>query len=149
MAQLPERQLFAETVFDDVAFGPRNLGVPSDEIDRRVCDSLRSVNLEPTESLLQASPFALSGGQQRSVAIAGVLAMGQPILVLDEPMAGLDPTGRKHIRRLLKQLKQDGTTLIMVTHSMEDVTELADQVIELDRGRRIDHAEVSRHGTTR
>ena len=149
VAQLPERQLFAETVFDDVAFGPRNLGVPSDEIDRRVCDSLRSVNLEPTESLLQASPFALSGGQQRSVAIAGVLAMGQPILVLDEPMAGLDPAGRKHIRRLLKQLKQDGTTLIMVTHSMEDVTELADQVIELDRGRRIDHAEVSRHGTTR
>ena len=149
VAQLPERQLFAETVFDDVAFGPRNLGVPSDEIDRRVCDSLRSVNLEPTESLLQASPFALSGGQQRSVAIAGVLAMGQPVLVLDEPMAGLDPAGRKHIRRLLKQLKQDGTTLIMVTHSMEDVTELADQVIELDRGRRIDHAEVSRHGTTR
>lgn len=138
VAQLPERQLFAETVFDDVAFGPRNLGLPPQEIEERVHEALRSVNLAPTDALLASSPFALSGGQQRSVALAGVLAMKQPILVLDEPMAGLDPAGRTHARALLKRLKRQGVTLLMVTHSMEDVVELADQVIALDNGHRID-----------
>lgn len=138
VAQLPERQLFAETVFDDVAFGPRNLGLAPREVEARVHEALRSVNLAPTDALLASSPFALSGGQQRSVALAGVLAMKQPILVLDEPMAGLDPAGRAHVRALLKQLRRQGTTLLMVTHSMEDVAELADQVIALDGGRRVD-----------
>lgn len=138
VAQLPERQLFAETVFDDVAFGPRNLGLAPREVEARVHEALRSVNLAPTDALLTSSPFALSGGQQRSVALAGVLAMKQPILVLDEPMAGLDPAGRAHVRALLKQLRRQGTTLLMVTHGMEDVAELADQVIALDGGRRVD-----------
>lgn len=138
VAQLPEQQLFAETVFDDVAFGPRNLGLAPREVEARVHEALRSVNLAPTDALLTSSPFALSGGQQRSVALAGVLAMKQPILVLDEPMAGLDPAGRAHVRALLKQLRRQGTTLLMVTHSMEDVAELADQVIALDGGRRVD-----------
>ena len=138
VAQLPERQLFAETVFDDVAFGPRNLGLAPREVEVRVHEALRSVNLAPTDALLTSSPFALSGGQQRSVALAGVLAMKQPILVLDEPMAGLDPAGRAHVRALLKQLRRQGTTLLMVTHSMKDVAELADQVIALDGGRRVD-----------
>lgn len=138
VAQLPERQLFAETVFDDVAFGPRNLGLAPREVEARVHEALRSVNLAPTDAFLTSSPFALSGGQQRSVALAGVLAMKQPILVLDEPMAGLDSAGRAHVRALLKQLRRQGTTLLMVTHSMEDVAELADQVIALDGGRRVD-----------
>lgn len=138
VAQLPERQLFAETVFDDVAFGPRNLGLAPREVEARVHEALRSVNLAPTDAVLTSSPFTLSGGQQRSVALAGVLAMKQPILVLDEPMAGLDPAGRAHVRALLKQLRRQGTTLLMVTHSMEDVAELADQVIALDGGRRVD-----------
>lgn len=159
VAQLPERQLFAETVFDDVAFGPRNLGLAPREVEARVHEALRSVNLAPTDALLTSSPFALSGGQQRSVALAGVLAMKQPILVLDEPMAGLDPAGRAHVRALLKQLRRQGTTLLMVTHSMEDVAELADQVIALDGGRRVDGRAltarpangkgVSEHGPTR
>ncbi|MFR3451133.1 MAG: AAA family ATPase [Collinsella sp.] len=133
--QLPERQLFAETVFDDVAFGPRNMNMPEDEVRSRVCEALASVNLTPTDELLARSPFSLSGGQQRSVALAGVLAMRQDVLVLDEPMAGLDPDGRRRVRDLLRALKHAGSTLIMVTHSMEDVAELADHVIVLERGR--------------
>lgn len=135
VSQLPERQLFAETVFDDVAFGPRNMHMSEDEVRSRVCEALVSVNLTPTDELLARSPFSLSGGQQRSVALAGVLAMRQDVLVLDEPMAGLDPDGRRHVRDLLRALKRAGSTLIMVTHSMEDVAELADHVIVLERGR--------------
>ena len=135
VSQLPERQLFAETVFDDVAFGPRNMNMPEDEVRSRVCEALASVNLTPTDELLARSPFSLSGGQQRSVALAGVLATRQDVLVLDEPMAGLDPDGRRHVRDLLRALKRAGSTLIMVTHSMEDVAELADHVIVLERGR--------------
>ena len=153
VAQLPERQLFAETVFDDVAFGPRNLGLSPEEVEGRVRAALRSVNnIEPTDALLRTSPFALSGGQQRSVALAGVLAMQQPILVLDEPMAGLDPRGRARVRELIRVLKRAGTTLLMVTHSMEDVAELADQVVALAGGRRVDPSlafdsrEVGSHG---
>lgn len=155
VAQLPERQLFAETVFDDVAFGPRNLGLSPEEVEGRVCGALRSVNIEPTDALLRTSPFTLSGGQQRSVALAGVLAMQQPILVLDEPMAGLDPRGRARVRELIRALKRAGTTLLMVTHSMEDVAELADQVVALECGRRVDPSlaldsrEVGGHGAAR
>ena len=155
VAQLPERQLFAETVFDDVAFGPRNLGLSPEEVEGRVCGALRSVNIEPTDALLRTSPFALSGGQQRSVALAGVLAMQQPILVLDEPMAGLDPRGRARVRALIRDLKRAGTALLMVTHSMEDVAELADQVVALACGRRVDPSlaldsrEVGSHGAAR
>ena len=155
VAQLPERQLFAETVFDDVAFGPRNLGLSPEEVEGRVRAALRSVNIEPADALLRTSPFALSGGQQRSVALAGVLAMQQPILVLDEPMAGLDPRGRARVRELIRALKRAGTTLLMVTHSMEDVAELADQVVALECGRRVDPSlaldsrEVGGHGAAR
>ncbi len=109
--------------------------MPEDEVRSRVCAALASVNLTPTDELLARSPFSLSGGQQRSVALAGVLAMRQDVLVLDEPMAGLDPDGRRHVRDLLRTLKRAGTTLIMVIHSMEDVAELADHVIVLERGR--------------
>lgn len=137
VSQLPERQLFAETVFEDVAFGPRNLGLSDDGVSTRVRDALASVNLDPTDELLTRSPFSLSGGQQRGVALAGVLAMRQDVLVLDEPMAGLDPAGRRHVRAILHDLKRAGSTLIMVTHSMEDVAELAEQVIALDRGRTV------------
>lgn len=162
VSQLPERHLFAETVFEDVAFGPRNLGLSDDEVSTRVRDALASVNLDPTDELLTRSPFSLSGGQQRGVALAGVLAMRQDVLVLDEPMAGLDPAGRRHVRAILHDLKRAGSTLIMVTHSMEDVAELAEQVIALDRGRTVasgtpeqvlpallDAGEVGGHGSSR
>ncbi len=109
VSQLPERQLFAETVFDDVAFGPRNMHMSEDEVRSRVCEALVSVNLTPTDELLVRSPFSLSGGQQRSVALAGVLAMRQDVHVLDEPMAGLDPDGRRHVRDLLRALKRAGS----------------------------------------
>lgn len=134
VSQLPERQLFAETVFEDVAFGPRNLGFAEDEVRDRVREALTTCGLEPTDTLLARSPFALSGGQQRAVAIAGVLAMRQPILVLDEPMAGLDPAGRARMRKLLAHLRDTGTTILLVTHDMDDVAELADRVIALAGG---------------
>ena len=135
VSQLPERQLFAATVYEDVAFGPRNLGLPEDEVRQRVGAALSTCGLDPTDELLARPPFALSGGQQRSVALAGVLAMRQRVLVLDEPMAGLDPTGRARLRRLLTQLKRGGTALLLVTHSMDDVAELADSAVVLDDGR--------------
>lgn len=134
VAQLPERQLFAQTVFDDVAFGPRNLALSDAEVSDRVNEALALVGLAATPELLGRSPFALSGGQQRAVAIAGVLAMRTPILVLDEPMAGLDPAGQRRMRTLIAQLKHDGRTILVVTHSMDDVAELADHVVALEHG---------------
>lgn len=134
VSQLPERQLFAETVFEDVAFGPRNLGLSEDEVRERVHKALATCGLEPSSTLLARSPFALSGGQQRAVAIAGVLAMRQPILVLDEPMAGLDPVGRTRMRALLAHLRGSGTTILLVTHDMDDVAELADRMLVLADG---------------
>lgn len=134
VSQLPERQLFAETVYDDIAFGPRNLGLDTDEVTRRVLDAAQMLGLPTDPDFMRRSPFALSGGQQRGVALAGVLAMRQPVLVLDEPMAGLDPAGRERVRALLKQLKQQGITILLVTHDMDDVAELADRVIALDTG---------------
>lgn len=134
VAQLPERQLFAQTVFDDVAFGPRNLALSDAEVSDRVNEALALVGLAAMPELLGRSPFALSGGQQRAVAIAGVLAMCTPILVLDEPMAGLDPAGQRRMRKLIAQLKHDGRTILVVTHSMDDVAELADHVVALEHG---------------
>lgn len=134
VSQLPERQLFAETVFEDVAFGPRNLGLSEDEVRERVHEALATCGLEPSATLLARSPFALSGGQQRAIAIAGVLAMRQPILVLDEPMAGLDPVGRTRMRALLAHLRGSGTTILLVTHDMDDVADLADCMLVLADG---------------
>ena len=135
VSQLPERQLFAETVGEDIAFGPRNLGLTDDEIATRTREALAAVALPTDPAFLARSPFALSGGQQRGVALAGILAMRPRILVLDEPMAGLDPAGRAQTRKLLASLKRSGTTLLLVTHDMDDVAELADRVIALDNGR--------------
>lgn len=134
VAQLPERQLFAETVFDDIAFGPRNLGLSAEEVERRVSGALDAVGLSHAPNLLERSPFALSGGQRRAVAIAGVLAMQPAVLVLDEPMAGLDPQARHRMRLLMLALKEAGTTLFVITHDMDDVAELADHVVALNHG---------------
>lgn len=129
--QHPERQLFAQTVESDVAFGPRNMGLPADEIARRVDHALDLVGLAAKKGL---SPFELSGGQKRLAAIAGVLAMQPKLLVLDEPTAGLDPRGRAGLRRLLAELRDRGVTIVQVTHSMEDAAR-ADRVVVLDESR--------------
>lgn len=132
--QYPEHQLFEETVFEDVAFGPKNLGLDESEIRERVLESTGLVGLD--RNLLERSPFELSGGQMRRVAIAGVLAMRPKILVLDEPTAGLDPRGREsilgHVRRLHRE---QGLTVVLVTHNMEDVARLTERVIVLRMGR--------------
>lgn len=129
--QHPERQLFAETVEKDVAFGPRNLGLPEGEVTRRVTEALELVGLANRRSV---SPFKLSGGQRRLCALAGILAMEPRVLVLDEPTAGLDPRGRAMLRRVLARLRECGVTLVQVTHSMEDAAR-ADRVIALDQAR--------------
>lgn len=129
--QHPERQLFAQTVESDVAFGPRNMGLPADEVARRVDHALDLMGLAAKKGL---SPFELSGGQKRLVAIAGVLAMQPKLLVLDEPTAGLDPRGRAGLRRLLAELRAHGVTIVQVTHSMEDAAR-ADRVVVLDESR--------------
>ena len=129
--QHPERQLFAQTVAEDVAFGPRNLGLSSEEVTRRVDHALELVGLADKRG---ASPFELSGGQRRLAAIAGVLAMEPELLILDEPTAGLDPRGRARLRELLADLRAHGITLVQVTHSMEDAAR-ADRVVVLDQSR--------------
>ncbi len=129
--QQPERQLFAETVLEDVAFGPRNLGLTSNEVSRRCQHALDLVGLT---GLDDASPFELSGGQQRLCAIAGILAMQPGLLVLDEPMAGLDPRGRRDLRKLLDDLHDHGVTTIQVTHTMEDAVR-CEHVVVLNRSR--------------
>jgi len=132
--QYPEHQLFDETVAADVAFGPRNLGLPQDEIDRRVTAALAAVGID--EATAKRSPFALSGGQMRRVAIAGVLAMQPKVLVLDEPAAGLDPRGREEILGRIKRLHEErGLTVVLVSHNMEDVARLAKRVVVMHRGR--------------
>lgn len=129
--QLPERQLFAETVFEDIAFGPRNLHLSEEEVAKRVDALLEQFGLS---SKRDTSPFMLSGGQQRLVALAGVLAMNPQVLVLDEPTAGLDPVGAARIKEIIKGLKAQGITILMITHSMENVAELADYVVALNKG---------------
>lgn len=130
--QYPEHQLFETTVLKDVKFGPKNLGLPNVEVDLRAFEAIRQVGL--SESYYDASPFELSGGQKRRVAIAGVLAMKPEVLILDEPTAGLDPYGRDEILEQIKKLHEEGLTVILVSHSMEDVAKFADRIIVMDKG---------------
>ena len=126
--QYPEYQLFEETCYKDIAFGPKNMGLDEAEIDRRVHEAADFVGLDP--ALLERSPFELSGGQKRRVAVAGVMAMKPRILVLDEPAAGLDPEGRDEILSEVKEYhKKTGTTVLLVSHSMEDIAKYADRVL--------------------
>ena len=131
--QYPEHQLFANTVYEDVAFGPRNLGCSADEADARVRAALAQVSL-PFDEVAQKSPFELSGGQQRRCAFAGVLAMRPEVLVLDEPVAGLDPAARREFLDLVSDLHAQGLTVVMVSHSMEDLAERCDRVLIMNRG---------------
>ena len=131
--QFPESQVFDETVLKDVAFGPQNFGVSVEEAETIAREKLALVGID--ESLFERSPFELSGGQMRRVAIAGILAMEPSILVLDEPTAGLDPIGRKELMTLFEKLHQDGIAIVLVTHLMDDVAEFADQVYVMEKGR--------------
>ena len=130
--QYPEHQLFETDVFKDVCFGPKNLGLDRKETELRAYKALKMVGL-PDEYFYQ-SPFDLSGGQKRRVAIAGVLAMEPDVLILDEPTAGLDPKGRDEILELIKGLQETGMTIILVSHSMEDVANYVDRIIVMNKG---------------
>lgn len=131
--QYPEHQLFEETVAKDVAFGPKNLGLNEAEIQERVREALGKVGLNP-EEMQGRSPFELSGGQMRRVAMAGVLAMRPEILVLDEPAAGLDPQSREDMLQLISQLHQQGTTVVMISHAMDDVARFATRAVVMAEG---------------
>lgn len=131
--QYPERQLFAETVVQDVAFGPHNLGLSQDEVARRAASSLARVGLD-LATIGDKSPFELSGGQQRRVAFAGVLAMEPEVLVLDEPMAGLDPAARRDFLELIGRLHDEGLTVVMVSHSMDDLANCCDRIVVMNEG---------------
>ena len=131
--QFAENQIFEETVLKDVAFGPQNFGVSEEDAEQIAREKLALVGID--ESLFNRSPFELSGGQMRRVAIAGILAMEPAILVLDEPTAGLDPLGRKDLMNLFKKLHQSGMTIVLVTHLMDDVAEYASQVYVMEKGR--------------
>ena len=131
--QFAENQIFEETVLKDVAFGPQNFGVSEEDAEQIAREKLALVGID--ESLFNRSPFELSGGQMRRVAIAGILAMEPAILVLDEPTAGLDPLGRKELMNLFKKLHQSGMTIVLVTHLMDDVAEYANQAYVMEKGR--------------
>jgi len=132
--QYPEHQLFEVTVFEDVCFGPKNLGLPQDEIQKRAKQALELVGMD--EKYYEKSPFELSGGQKRRVAIAGILAMEPEYFILDEPTAGLDPVGRDRILQLLKRLHEEkGITIILVTHSMEEIADYVDRILVMEQGR--------------
>ena len=132
--QYPEHQLFEMTVFDDVCFGPKNQGLEPDEIKARATDALKLTGIG--DEYFDVSPFDLSGGQKRRVAIAGVLAMCPDIMILDEPAAGLDPAGKREIFESIRSLrKESGIAVILVSHSMEDVAEYVDRLIVMDKGR--------------
>lgn len=131
--QYPEHQLFAETIFEDIAFGPRNLNFSEKRIPDIVKLSMEQVGLDYTE-FKDKSPFQLSGGQKRRVAIAGVLAMQPKVLVLDEPTAGLDPAGRKEIIKLIKEFYQKGKTVVWISHNMDEIARLANRLIVMYRG---------------
>lgn len=131
--QYPEYQLFEETVYDDIAFGPKNMGLSEEEIDKRVREAAAFTGVE---AYLGKSPFDLSGGQKRRVAIAGVMAMEPEILILDEPAAGLDPKGRDKILSEIKQYQREkGNTVLLVSHSMEDIAKLATKVLVMSGGK--------------
>ena len=139
--QFAENQIFEETVLKDVAFGPQNFGVSVEEAEAIAREKLALVGID--ESLFERSPFELSGGQMRRVAIAGILAMEPSILVLDEPTAGLDPIGRKELMTLFEKLHQDGITIVLVTHLMDDVAEFADQVYVIEKGKLVKNGKPS------
>ncbi len=141
--QYPEYQLFEEDIYKDIAFGPKNLGLKEEEVDKRVREAMDLVGLD-FETMKDRSPFEISGGQKRRVAIAGVLAMEPKVLVLDEPTAGLDPHGRDEILGQIGRLyKEKDITIILVSHSMEDIAKLASRVIVFDKG------QVAMEGPTR
>ena len=131
--QYPEYQLFEETVGKDVAFGPAKTGMSEEEVSKSVDDALRLMDLEP-EKIRDVSPFDLSGGQKRKVAIAGVLAMKPQILILDEPIAGLDPIGREQFMQLIRRLNGQGPTIIMISHNMDGLADYATRVVAMDHG---------------
>ncbi len=131
--QYPEYQLFEETAAQDIAFGPKNMGVTGDELKERVLNAAKAVGLK--EELLSASPFDLSGGEKRRVAIAGVLAMNPSVLIFDEPTAGLDPIGRENILNIVRDCRdKNGATVIMVSHSMDDIALIADKILVMNKG---------------
>jgi len=132
--QYPEYQIFEETVFKDIAFGPKNMGLSEEEIKRRVLETANDIGLR--EELLERSPFELSGGQKRRVAIAGVMAMEPRVLILDEPTAGLDPAGRDKILSHIKQYhERTKNTIMIVSHSMEDIAGFADRILVMNKAR--------------
>ncbi|MDE5765099.1 MAG: energy-coupling factor transporter ATPase [Ruminococcus sp.] len=132
--QYPEYQIFEETVYKDIAFGPKNMGLDSVEIKRRVLETAHDIGIP--EELLERSPFELSGGQKRRVAIAGVMAMNPEILILDEPTAGLDPAGRDKIIGFIKEYhRKKGNTVLIVSHSMEDIAGFADKILVMNKSR--------------
>lgn len=131
--QYPEYQLFEETVYDDIAFGPKNMGIKGEELDKRVRSAAELIGLK--EEYLSISPFDLSGGEKRRVAIAGVIAMNPKVLVLDEPVAGLDPQGRADMVSLIKKYRDlYSATVIIVSHNMEDMAVLADKLLVMNKG---------------
>lgn len=133
--QYPEYQLFEETVAKDVAFGPRNLGVPEDEIPGIVRESIELLGLD-YDAVAEKSPFELSGGQKRRVAIAGVLAMKPKVLILDEPTAGLDPASKRDMLEVIKRLRQERNLIVVfVSHNMKDIAELSDRIIVMNGGK--------------
>ena len=132
--QYPEHQLFEETVKKDIGFGPRNMGLGEAEVDARVREAMDKIGL-PYDEIAEKSPFELSGGQMRRVALAGVLAMRPRILVLDEPTAGLDPRARDFLLNDVRRLHAEGTSVVMISHSMDDVARLATRVAVLEKGR--------------
>lgn len=132
--QYPEHQLFEETVYKDIAFGPTNMGLSKEEVHKRVVSAAKALELR--SEILKKSPFELSGGQKRRVAIAGVIAMQPEVLVLDEPAAGLDPAGRERVMRLITDYKnKSGKTVVIVSHSMEDAARYADKILVLNEGK--------------
>ncbi len=132
--QYPEYQIFGDTVYRDIAFGPRNMGLDEDEIKRRIYETAEYIGL--SEKLLERSPFELSGGQKRRVAIAGVMAMNPRVLILDEPTAGLDPAGRDRILGCIKEYhRKTGNTVLVVSHSMEDIAKFADKILVMNKAR--------------
>ena len=132
--QYPEYQLFEETVFDDIAFGPKNMGLSGDELKKRVTEICEIIGIKP--EYMEKSPFDLSGGEKRRVAIAGVMAMRPQIIVFDEPIAGLDPKGRQEVMKIISDYrKATGATVIIISHSMEDMAMFTDKLLVMSRGK--------------
>jgi energy-coupling factor transport system ATP-binding protein len=132
--QYPEHQIFQVSVYDEIAYGLRNMGIDEKEIKNRVWNALRKVGINPLEITENVTPFRLSGGLRRRIAIAGILALNPEILVMDEPMAGLDPAGRKIILDLIKDRKDNNETTIMISHNLKEIIALADKIAILDNG---------------